>query len=628
MALVSGSESPPYHPATPEHDMTDPTQRRFRGSASINDYTMVQEKLGEGTFGLVSKATSKRTGQMMALKKIIIHNEKDGFPITALREVKLLKMLSHPNILTLEEMAVERQPPDEKGKRGKKRATLYMVTPYMDHDLSGMLTNPDIGAFSPGQVKCYMLQLLEGVRYLHDSHILHRDMKAANILISNNGLLQVADFGLARHYDGPTPQTGHGNGKATRDYTSLVVTRWYRPPELLLSLKQYTPAIDMWGVGCVFAEMFERKPILEGRTDVDQCVRIFDLLGSPNENNMPGWSELPGCEGTREWATKRGNIDNRFGRIIGREGLDLLKKLLCLDWRRRINAIDALQHPYFQIPPLPTPPEQLPRFKDSHELDSRLRGQEKAQALPPAPKGGTVGNEDLQGNFQNGYGYNNFNDRYRGGRDQPPRRDNRGPPGMETGGGRQRQPDRGLPPGPPRNGHPLPARPDYGPPPYNDRGPPPPPRRDDPPGPARGNRGGAGAGGRGGGDVDTYIPNYDKDGPPPPRPAYRDEIPPRGDDRRPPYRDRDVYDDRGASRGASRELDSRAYDAAPPPARVGSREPDARSYRDRDDFTRRERTRSRSPARRGLPRAGPQQGQQQQQQQQQVRERERDVYRR
>jgi serine/threonine-protein kinase BUR1 len=127
---------------------------------------------------------------------------------------------------------------------------MYMVTPYMDHDLSGLLENPNV-QFTEPQIKCYMLQLLEGTRYLHDNHILHRDMKAANLLINNKGILQIADFGLARHYDEPVPRAGSGGGEARRDYTTLVVTRWYRPPELLMHLRKYTTAIDLWGVGYV-----------------------------------------------------------------------------------------------------------------------------------------------------------------------------------------------------------------------------------------------------------------------------------------------------------------------------------------------------------------------------------------
>ncbi len=130
----------------------------------------------------------------------------------------------------------------------RKKCIMYMVTPYMDHDLSGLLDNPSV-TFKEAQIKCYMLQLLQGLRYLHENHILHRDMKAANLLISNKGILQIADFGLARHYDGPTPRPGRPMGDGRRDYTGLVVTRWYRPPELLLQLRQYTTAIDVWGVG-------------------------------------------------------------------------------------------------------------------------------------------------------------------------------------------------------------------------------------------------------------------------------------------------------------------------------------------------------------------------------------------
>jgi serine/threonine-protein kinase BUR1 len=125
-----------------------------------------------------------------------------------------------------------------------------MVTPYMEHDLSGLLDNPAVNITEP-MIKCYMLQLLEGLRYLHDSHILHRDMKAANLLIDNRGILKIADFGLARKYSEEVPQPGRGGGDGRHEYTSLVVTRWYRPPELLLFLKRYTTAIDVWGVGYV-----------------------------------------------------------------------------------------------------------------------------------------------------------------------------------------------------------------------------------------------------------------------------------------------------------------------------------------------------------------------------------------
>jgi serine/threonine-protein kinase BUR1 len=279
--------------------------REFKGCSTIRDYEILG-KLGEGTFGEVHRGRSRKTGQIVALKKFLLHSEKDGFPITALREIKLLKMLSHPNLLKLEEMTVERPKGD-----GMKKSLLYMVTPYMEHDLSGLLDNHDVH-FTEPQIKCYMMQLLEGLRYLHDCQILHRDMKAANLLINNRGILQIADFGLARTYDEEVPQPGKGGGEAKNDYTALVVTRWYRPPELLLGLRKYTTAIDLWGAGCVFGEMFKRKPILSGNSDLNQAHLIFELVGSPTEENMPGWDLLPGCEGVRSFPYAKGTIHNQF----------------------------------------------------------------------------------------------------------------------------------------------------------------------------------------------------------------------------------------------------------------------------------------------------------------------------
>ena len=362
-------------------ELLDNGQPRFHGCSRIQQYEYIC-KLGEGTFGEVSKAKSKKTGQIVALKKILMHNEKDGFPITALREIKLLKQLDHPNILTLVEMAVERP------KNAAKKTSMFTVTPYMDHDLSGLLENPDV-EFTEPQIKCYMKQLLEGCAYLHENRILHRDMKAANLLINNKGLLQIADFGLARPYDDEPPKRGQGGGEATREYTTLVVTRWYRPPELLLQLRRYTTAIDLWGVGCVFGEMFKGKPILAGSTDLNQAQLIFNLVGSPTDENMPGWRDLPGVDGTIEFTARPATIRREFAKI-GDLALSLLTELLKLDWRKRINAIDALEHPYFHTDPLPARPGDIPKFEDSHELDRRKFRDQKNKP-PPAPAGGSVG---------------------------------------------------------------------------------------------------------------------------------------------------------------------------------------------------------------------------------------------
>lgn len=620
----------------------DDGRPRFQGCSKITDYEYMG-KLGEGTFGEVSKARSKKTGRVVALKKILMHNEKDGFPITALREIKLLKQLHHPNILSLEEMAVERP------KSASKKPSMFMVTPYMDHDLSGLLENPQV-QFTEPQRKCYMKQLFEGCAYLHESKILHRDMKAANLLINNRGILQIADFGLARPYDDEPPRPGHGGGEATREYTTLVVTRWYRPPELLLQLRKYTTAIDMWGVGCVFGEMFKAKPILAGNSDINQAHLIFDLVGSPTEDSMPGWRSLPGCEGIVEWGHKKPTLGKIFSELSP-TALSLLSDLLTLDWRKRINAIDALKHPYFHTEPFPARPGDLPSFEESHELDRKKFRDQKSKP-PPAPAGGSVGIGP-----EGEWGIN--------GRPLPPYEGGPGPhgprgPRMPGGGGGRhfnnghRDRDHGRrPPGsiPQQSGYPadyrsgprdIPPyehghRPPYDQPPrgpnhsYDDhhaRRPPPdynlPPR---PPVPDE-YRYGSGDGlshrddGRGpppraripGGsgpppldnrranyttnDRDMYPPAYsDADSNPrlpPPKSRHRDERLPYGDGRPPPDYDEPIrYDDPAPDRGRMREPDPGPPTHGPYDRRPRSRSPprdwERDSHRDRDRASHRER---------------------------------------
>ncbi|OAP57077.1 serine/threonine-protein kinase bur1 [Fonsecaea erecta] len=593
---------------------------RFHGCSRITEYEYLG-KLGEGTFGEVSKARSKRTGQVVALKKILMHNEKDGFPITALREIKLLKQLDHINVLKLAEMAVERP------KNASKRTSMFMVTPYMDHDLSGLLENPDVNFTTP-QIKCYMKQLLEGCAYLHENRILHRDMKTANLLINNRGILQIADFGLARPYDDEPPRPGHGGGEATREYTTLVVTRWYRPPELLLQLRKYTTAIDMWGVGCVFGEMFKHKPILTGDSDLNQARLIFELLGSPTEENMPGWRELPGAEAILEFEKMPSTLNRQF-RDLEPLALSLLSELLKLDWRKRINAIDALKHPYFHSAPYPARPEELPSFEESHELD-RKKFRDQRTKRPPAPAGGSVGigpqgewgisgrplppHEGMRGGgphpgprvpggrpppYANGHHNNHpFNRRppgppqngaygggggdYRGANPYPPHRDlppydqGHRPPYDDS---YPRRPPGDLPPPPPRLPPPDVDPYRYGPPdvpPFRDdgRGPPPPRSRAPP-------TAGGGAGGpAGGSNRDTYIPSYSHADPhaPPPKHRRRDDQPPYRD-RLPDYGEPLRYDEPGGREALDRDRERERRPRSRSPGREWHRD---RRDRDRD----------------------------------------------
>ncbi|KAF3935533.1 hypothetical protein ABW19_dt0201775 [Dactylella cylindrospora] len=435
------------------------------------------------------------------------------------------------------------------GKDGQKRGLIMMVTPYMHHDLSGLLENPAVTLSEP-QIKCYMLQLLKGIKYLHQNNILHRDIKAANLLINNKGILQIADFGLARRFDEPAPTPGSGGGVAHRQYTGNVVTRWYRAPELCLGERNYTAAVDIWGVGCVFAEMKKGKPILPGSSDNNQIELIFQLCGSPNERTMPGWERLPDSRLVRSFGNYPRTLEAQFN-VLGSSGVALLAELLKLDPRTRVNAMDALEHEYFRVDPLPAKPSDLPKFEDSHELDRRkMRGQ---KPLPPAPAGGTVGvgpSADWSGHPG-----------------EPP------PPYHMNGNGRHVR----HPPPPPEGGR----RPAWA---KDARG----ETRDvRAPPPTEGGAGGAGHGGRqgkGGKDkTDTYIPAYRNDGGRPPRDDrdWRDE---RRHERRRDDRRDERRDDRGGGGGGGG-------------GRGGGQNRD-RDNRDRDgDRDQRERDRERERAR-------------------------------
>lgn len=367
----------------PEKEEKEKYGRVFVGCGRQHDYNMTT-KLGEGTFGEVHKAVQIKTGAVVALKRIMMHNEKEGMPVTALREIKILKALRHPCIVSLLDMFVVRS-------NGKDPLSVYMVFPYMDHDLAGLLENERV-KLSPSQIKLYMKQLLEGTDFMHRNNILHRDMKAANLLISNDGRLHIADFGLARAFD--------KTGAKERKYTNCVVTRWYRPPELLMGARDYGGEVDLWGIGCVLGEMFFRKPILAGASDLDQLEKIFQLCGTPNQHTWPNFDKLPDLDGFRTLPQYTKKLRIHFS-SLGEETLDLLDKLLQCNPRERITAGDALDHEYFWSEPLPADPKTLPIYEASHEYDKRSRrpmpmgmdGVPPIQHRPPPPAMSHFGRE-------------------------------------------------------------------------------------------------------------------------------------------------------------------------------------------------------------------------------------------
>ncbi|EKG20553.1 hypothetical protein MPH_02080 [Macrophomina phaseolina MS6] len=211
----------------------------------------------EGSYGWVSRARETATGEIVALKKLKMDNLNDGFPVTALREIQTLKeSRSHRHIVDLREVVV-----------GDTLNDVFLVMNFLEHDLK-TLQEDMAEPFLPSEVKTLMLQLTSAVGFLHDHWILHRDLKTSNILMNNRGEIKVADFGMARFVGDPPPP----------DLTQLVVTLWYRAPELLLGAKEYDSAIDMWSVGCIFGELLTKEPLLQGKNEVDELSKACPYL--------------------------------------------------------------------------------------------------------------------------------------------------------------------------------------------------------------------------------------------------------------------------------------------------------------------------------------------------------------
>ncbi|KQK04315.1 hypothetical protein BRADI_2g12937v3 [Brachypodium distachyon] len=323
-------------------------------------------KIGSGTYSNVYRARDTVSGRIVALKKVRFDNlEPESVKFMA-REILILRRLDHQNVIKLEGLVTSRM-----------SCSLYLVFEYMEHDLAGLAASPEV-KFTLPQIKCYMHQLLSGLEHCHDNNVLHRDIKGSNLLLDNNGVLKIADFGLAALFD----------PRHKRPMTSRVVTLWYRPPELLLGATDYGVGVDLWSAGCILAELLYGKPIMPGRTEVEQLHKIFKLCGSPSEEYWKK-SKLPHATIFKPQQPYKRCIRDTF-KDFPPSSLQLVETLLAIDPAERQTSTAALQSEFFASEPYACDPSSLPTYPPSKEMDAKLRDEEARRLRAAAKAKGEV----------------------------------------------------------------------------------------------------------------------------------------------------------------------------------------------------------------------------------------------
>lgn len=277
-------------------------------------------KIGEGTYGEVYEAIDlTNNNRRVALKKLRIENKDEGIPITALREMCILKHLHHQNVVELYEII---QDVDK----------IVLVFEYADMDLK-MYVDKEKTIKDVKIIQSFTLQILNGLYYCNINRIIHRDLKPQNLLITSDLKLKLCDFGLSRMFSLPM-------GKMTHE----IITLWYRPPEVLLGIENYTTKVDSWSIGCIMAEMILGKPLFSGDCEIGQLFKIFQIMGTPTETTWPGVSKLPDFKiNFPSW--KKKPLKSMFP-DFDEDGLDLMEKFLEMDPEKRITIREALNHPF------------------------------------------------------------------------------------------------------------------------------------------------------------------------------------------------------------------------------------------------------------------------------------------
>ncbi|CAH1117349.1 unnamed protein product [Phaedon cochleariae] len=289
-------------------------------------------RIGRGAYGTVYKAKDKKTGNDVALKRVCVPLSEDGIPMNTLREISLLRQLNthdHPNIVRLLDVC--------HGQQMERELIMYLVFEHVEQDLSTYIERHSKG-FSGVQIRSLSREILNGVDFLHSNRIVHRDLKPQNLLVTHDGHIKLADFGLAKTYD------------FEMKLTSVVVTLWYRAPEVLLGLTYATP-VDIWSIGCIIVELYSLKPLFCGESDGDQLSKIFRVLGKPPE------SEWPEENISIKWNSFNVNSQISIDRIcpnICETAYDLIMSMLTFNPKRRITALEALNHRFFLEEPINT----------------------------------------------------------------------------------------------------------------------------------------------------------------------------------------------------------------------------------------------------------------------------------
>mmetsp|Transcript_37188 Transcript_37188/g.51613 ORF Transcript_37188/g.51613 Transcript_37188/m.51613 type:complete len:330 (+) Transcript_37188:82-1071(+) len=293
----------------------------------------VLDRLGQGSFGEVLRAVHTPTGTIVALKKILLRRPEKGLADNVLREVKLLQRVNHPNVVRLREVYAQ-------------GSSMVLSCEFCTTDLSEIV-RLSCAPLPLGIVKGLLQQLLRGLAAVHHQRIIHRDLKPSNVLVSERGVVKIADFGLARCHDNKHP------------YTHTVATRWYRAPELLYGAREYGPAVDMWAVGCIMGELLGGGPLIPGEHDIDQLYCVIKLLGNPSEEDWPEVKTLPDYPKI-SFPSMPGTPLDQVLPAAPPSAISLLTRLLSLNPRHRPSATQCLQDPLFLQEPLPTLPGDLP----------------------------------------------------------------------------------------------------------------------------------------------------------------------------------------------------------------------------------------------------------------------------